>query len=61
MELVHTKFTGGRKEIMAMDTEILNHRLHVVTLVAAIADPNENQECLALGLSKGGVIFLHMA
>jgi hypothetical protein len=43
-----------------MDTEILNHKLHVLTLVAAVADPNENQECLALGLSKGGVVFLHV-
>jgi hypothetical protein len=44
-----------------MDTEVTNHKLHMLTLVAAIADPLENQECLALGLSKGGVVFLHMA
>lgn len=60
MELVQTKFDGERKEIMAMDTEILNHKLHVITLVAAIADPNPLQECIAMGLSKGGVIFLHV-
>lgn len=62
MELVQTPYAGsGRKEIMAMDTEMLNHKLHVLTLVAAIADPSTTQECLALGLSKGGIIFLHVA
>ena len=39
MELICTKFNPPRKEIMAMDTETLNHKLHVLTLVAAIADP----------------------
>jgi len=34
--------------------------LHVLTLVAAIADPSELQECIALGLSKGGILFLHV-
>jgi hypothetical protein len=42
MELIQTKFYGGRKEIMAMDTEILNHKLHILTLVAAVADPSED-------------------
>lgn len=41
MELVVTSYSGsGKKEIMAMDTEILNHKLHILTLVAAVADPS---------------------
>lgn len=61
MELVVTPYSGsGPKQIMAMDTEILNHKLHVLTLVSAVADPNKSQELLALGLSKGAIIFLHV-
>ena len=60
MEMIQTQFNGKKKEIQACDTEILNHKLHVLTLVAAIADPSELQECIALGLSKGGILFLHV-
>ena len=60
MEMVQTRYDGRKKEIAACDTEILNHKLHVLTLVAAIADPSELQECIALGLSKGGILFLHV-
>jgi len=56
MEIVQTR---GR-DIKAMDTDVLNHRLHVVTLFTAMADPVLTQEFLALGLSKGSVILLHV-
>lgn len=56
MEIVNTR---GR-DIRAMDTDVLNHRLHVVTLFTAMADPRDNQEFLALGLNKGSVIMIHV-
>lgn len=41
MELVTTYFDGtAKKEIMAMDSEVLNHKLHILTLVSAVADPS---------------------
>jgi len=43
-----------------MDTEVLNHRLHVITLITSMADQSPTQEFLALGLSKGTVILLHV-
>lgn len=30
------------REIKAMDTEVLNHRLHVISLLTSMADPMPN-------------------
>jgi len=43
-----------------MDSEVLNHKLHILTLVAAVADPNPVQEMIVLGLGKGAILFLHV-
>lgn len=53
MEIVHTK----GKNISPIDQEILNTRLHTATTVQ---DGSDCQELIALGLSKGTVIFLHV-
>ncbi len=37
MELVQTR----GKDIRCMDTDVINHKLHVVTLFTALADPVE--------------------
>ncbi len=56
MDVVVTK---GR-DIKAMDTDVLNHRYHVLALLTSMADQVEFQEFLALGLSKGTVILLNV-
>ena len=43
-----------------MDTEVLNQKLHTLTVVAATSDTHPQQEFVALGLSKGSVIMLHV-
>lgn len=43
-----------------MDTEVLNHKLHTLTTVAATSDDYPSQEFLAMGLSKGSVILIHV-
>lgn len=43
-----------------MDTEVLNHKLHTLTAVAATSDDYPSQEFLAMGLSKGSVILIHV-
>jgi hypothetical protein len=56
MELIQTR---GR-DIRAMDTEVLNHKLHCATLFASLADKVPQQELVCLGLNKGSVIMLNM-
>ena len=57
MELVQTRF---KKEIQAIDQEIINKKLHAISQIYSLNDKYPNQELLALGLSKGSVILLHV-
>ena len=56
MDMVVTQ----NREIKAMDTDVLNHKLHVTSLIVSMADLVEYQEFLAFGLSKGAVILLNV-
>jgi len=57
MELVLTR---GKDEIKPIDSEVLNSIMHMFVLTEANADRHPNQELLALGLSKGSVVMLHV-
>lgn len=51
--------TLGKKDIRCMDSEIINHHMHIFSLITALACTFQNQEFVVLGLSKGSVILLH--
>ena len=52
--------TNHFKELMCMDTEVLSHKYHVLSLITACADPSLEQDYIALGMSKGQIILMHV-
>jgi hypothetical protein len=40
--------------------EIMNKKLHQISMIEAYSDPFPNQELLALGMSKGSFILIHV-
>ena len=57
MELIRTE---NKDDIPPFDREILNERLHLAA-VGDVWNPNDEiHEFLALGLSKGSIILLHI-
>ena len=51
--------TLGKRDIRCMDSEIINHRLHVLSLITSLACPFPYQEFIAIGLAKGTLIMIH--
>ena len=56
MELVRTE---DKDAIPPFDREILNERLHVAS-IGNVWGSDEMQEFLALGMSKGTIVLLHV-
>ena len=50
----------GKDDLPPFDREILNERLHVAALGDVWSADSEYQEYLALGMSKGSVLLLHV-
>ena len=58
MEMIHT---DASTKILPFDMEVLNLRMHEGVLGEALSDPNANKEFIVLGLSKGAILFFHVA
>mmetsp|Transcript_21848 Transcript_21848/g.33846 ORF Transcript_21848/g.33846 Transcript_21848/m.33846 type:complete len:93 (+) Transcript_21848:1495-1773(+) len=57
MELIRT---GDKDDIPPFDREILNERLHLAAVGDVWSPKDKVHEFLALGLSKGSIILLHI-